>query len=168
MLRSLRASSRVLSRLETCGIDSVERCSGVLAGGQVNACRRWQSGNPTDETHDDFKPQYKGEAPKSVSDLVDSDVKAHGVFVYMKGVPEAPMCGFSNMACRILDAYEVEYGSRDVLADPDLREGIKKYTHWPTIPQIFIGGEFVGGCDILMEMHQNGELQQALQVVKAD
>jgi monothiol glutaredoxin len=150
------------------GIDSVERYSSIRAGGQVGTFRRWNSSNPTDETHDDFKPQYKGEAPKSISELVDSDVKAHGVFVYMKGIPEAPMCGFSNMACRILDAYEVEYGSRDVLADPDLREGIKKYTHWPTIPQIFIGGEFVGGCDILMEMHQNGELKQALQGLKAD
>jgi monothiol glutaredoxin len=79
----------------------------------------------------------------------------------MKGVPEAPMCGFSSMACRILDAYGVDYGSRNVLEDPELREGIKKFTHWPTIPQIFIKGEFVGGSDILMQMHQKGELEEA-------
>ena len=79
----------------------------------------------------------------------------------MKGIPEAPMCGFSNMACRILDAYGVDYGSRNVLEDPELREGIQKFTHWPTIPQIFIKGEFVGGSDILMQMHQKGELEEA-------
>jgi len=62
---------------------------------------------------------------------------------------------------------EVEYGSRDVLADPELREGIKKFTHWPTIPQIFINGEFVGGSDILMQMHQKGELQTALEDIDA-
>jgi monothiol glutaredoxin len=78
------------------------------------------------------------------------------------------MCGFSNMACRILDAYEVEYGSRDVLADPDVREGVKAFTHWPTIPQIFIGGEFVGGSDILMQMHQSGELQKQLEKLAAN
>lgn len=168
-MREVSARNHIHKKqLTIAGIDSVERCGSVWAGGQVSACRRWLSSSTTDESHDDFKPQYKGEVPKSISDVVDSDVKAHGVFVYMKGVPEAPMCGFSNMACRILDAYEVEYGSRDVLADADLREGIKKYTHWPTIPQIFIGGEFVGGCDILMEMHQNGELKQALQSLKSD
>ena len=79
----------------------------------------------------------------------------------MKGIPEAPMCGFSNMACRILDAYGVDYGSRNVLEDPELREGVKKYTHWPTIPQVFIKGEFVGGSDILLQMHQKGELEEA-------
>ena len=118
--------------------------------------------NTSDEgTHDDFKPQYKGEAPSSVAELVEKDVKGHDVFIYMKGIPEAPMCGFSNMACRILDAYDVEYGSRNVLEDPELREGIKKVTHWPTIPQIFIKGEFVGGSDILLQMHQKGELEKA-------
>lgn len=66
----------------------------------------------------------------------------------------------------ILERAEVEYGSRDVLSDPELREGIKKFTHWPTIPQIFINGEFVGGSDILMQMHQKGELQTALEDAK--
>lgn len=119
-----------------------------------------------DDSHDDFKPQYKGDAPGSVKDMIEKDVSTHSVFVYMKGVPEAPMCGFSNMACRILDAHEVAYGSRDVLADPELREGIKTYTHWPTIPQVFIGGEFVGGSDILLQMHQNGELKTSLDAVR--
>lgn len=73
------------------------------------------------------------------------------------------MCGFSSMAVRILDAYGVQYGSRNVLADPDVRDGIKQYTSWPTIPQVFIGGEFVGGSDILLSMHQSGELKDALE-----
>lgn len=68
------------------------------------------------------------------------------------------MCGFSNMACRILDAYGLKYGSSNVLADAGVREGIKKFTDWPTIPQVFVKGEFVGGSDVLMEMHNSGEL----------
>lgn len=116
----------------------------------------------TDDTHDDFKPQYKSGAPVGVEATIEDDIKGNKVFVYMKGVPEAPMCGFSAMACRILNAYGVPYGSRNVLADPEVREGIKQYTAWPTIPQIFIAGEFVGGSDILLSMHQSGELTEAL------
>eukprot|EP00205_Picochlorum_sp_RCC944_P003900 CAMPEP_0182613650 /NCGR_PEP_ID=MMETSP1330-20130603/26583_1 /TAXON_ID=464278 /ORGANISM="Picochlorum sp., Strain RCC944" /LENGTH=70 /DNA_ID=CAMNT_0024833387 /DNA_START=11 /DNA_END=223 /DNA_ORIENTATION=+ len=66
------------------------------------------------------------------------------------------------MVCRILDTYGVPYGSRNVLEDMEVRQGVKDYTQWPTIPQIFIGGEFVGGCDILMDMHKNGELEEML------
>ncbi len=113
------------------------------------------------DTHDDFKPKAK-KASSTIEDVITADVKAHNVFLYMKGVPTQPMCGFSNMAARILDAYGVEYGSRDVLSDPELREAIKEYTMWPTIPQVFIDGEFVGGSDILMEMHKSGELEQKL------
>ena len=83
-----------------------------------------------------------------------------------QGSPDAPQCGFSNMACRILDAYGIEYGSRNVLADPEVREGVKAFSEWPTIPQVFVGGEFVGGADILMSMHQSGELEKALEKVK--
>lgn len=83
-----------------------------------------------------------------------------------QGSPDAPQCGFSNMACRILDAYGVPYGSRNVLADPALREGVKAFSEWPTIPQVFVAGEFVGGADILMSMHQSGELEKALEKVK--
>ena len=114
------------------------------------------------DSHDDFKPKAKNAASSSIADVITADVKSHSVFLYMKGVPTQPMCGFSNMAARILDAYGVEYGSRDVLSDPELREGIKEFTMWPTIPQVFIDGEFVGGSDILMEMHKSGELEQKL------
>ena len=79
-----------------------------------------------------------------------------------QGEPEAPQCGFSNMVCRILDAYGVDYGSRNVLADPEIREGIKAFTGWPTIPQVFARAEFLGGADILMALHNAGELEAAL------
>ena len=79
-----------------------------------------------------------------------------------KGTRGAPQCGFSNMACEILNFHGVEYASRDVLSSDELRNGIKEFTSWPTIPQVFIDGEFVGGCDILRQMLQDGELEKAL------
>jgi len=76
----------------------------------------------------------------------------------MKGVPEQPMCGFSNAVVQILRMHGVQYDSYDVLSDEAIRQGIKDFTNWPTIPQVFVGGEFIGGCDILLQMHRNGEL----------
>merc|ERR1712178_330223 len=116
-----------------------------------------------DDTHNDFKPITHGE-PADVKTTIEKDVSENKVFVYMKGVPEAPQCGFSMTVCRILDFYGAKYGSRNVLADQDIREGIKNYTSWPTIPQVFIDGEFVGGCDIMISMHEEGELASALGV----
>eukprot|EP00879_Flechtneria_rotunda_P004658 GHRR01004919.1.p1 GENE.GHRR01004919.1~~GHRR01004919.1.p1 ORF type:complete len:156 (+),score=42.53 GHRR01004919.1:169-636(+) len=113
-----------------------------------------------EDTHDDFKPKYKTEPVSDADEQIKQDIGNNQVFIYMKGTPEAPQCGFSNMACRILDAYNFKYGSRNVLADQGVREGIKKFTGWPTIPQVFVKGEFVGGSDILMEMHKAGELEQ--------
>merc|ERR1712032_1084953 len=136
-----------------------------LVSVRVRASRDIQRpSDPSDAgTHEDFAPQYKPQGSvEKVSDVIEKDVKGSKIFVYMKGVPEAPQCGFSNMVCRILDAYGVEYGSRNVLEDMEVRQGVKDYTQWPTIPQIFVDGEFVGGCDILMEMHKSGELEEVL------
>eukprot|EP00898_Chlorokybus_atmophyticus_P000487 jgi/Chlat1/1439/Chrsp12S01999 len=120
------------------------------------------------DTHDDFKPTYKAPSEaKSVHDTIDDDIKTNPVMVYMKGVPDAPQCGFSNLVCRILDAYGAEYSSRNVLEDPDLRTGIKSFSKWPTVPQVFINGEFVGGSDILMQMHQSGELESLLEKARS-
>lgn len=84
----------------------------------------------------------------------------------MKGTPAAPKCGFSNAVVQILDFHGVkQYDSYNVLEDDDLRQGIKEYSNWPTIPQVFINGEFVGGCDLMLEMHKNGELVDELQKV---
>ncbi|KAL9696460.1 hypothetical protein quinque_016039 [Culex quinquefasciatus] len=96
---------------------------------------------------------------------IDKLVKNNKVVVFMKGNPEAPRCGFSNAVVQILRMHSVTYDSHDVLSSDALRQGIKDYSNWPTIPQIFINGEFVGGCDIMLQMHQNGELIDELQKV---
>ena len=83
----------------------------------------------------------------------------------MKGDPQQPRCGFSNAVVQVLRMHGVPYEAHDVLASEDLRKGIKDYTNWPTIPQIFVNGEFIGGCDILLEKHQNGELIEDLKKV---
>jgi monothiol glutaredoxin len=87
-------------------------------------------------------------------------VKANEVVLFMKGTPLFPQCGFSSRAITILDHIGVPYESVDVLQDPEIRAGIKDYSDWPTIPQLYVKGEFVGGSDIMMEMFKSGELQQ--------
>ena len=90
---------------------------------------------------------------------IQSDITNNEVFLYMKGTPEAPMCGFSAQVVQVLKAHGIRYGSRNVLEDWDIREGIKKFANWPTIPQLYINKELVGGSDIMMEMFESGELQ---------
>jgi monothiol glutaredoxin len=95
---------------------------------------------------------------------IEQDVKGHPVVLFMKGTPQAPRCGFSATVAGILDELVGEYKSVDVLADSALRDGIKEYSDWPTIPQLYVKGNFVGGCDIVREMYENGELHEALGV----
>ena len=95
-----------------------------------------------------------------VHEKIDSLVKGKKVVLFMKGVPEAPQCGFSARVVEILNSLGVQFDAVNVLADPAIRQGVKEYSNWPTIPQLYIGGEFVGGCDIVVEMAQRGELQQ--------
>lgn len=90
---------------------------------------------------------------------IEADVANNDVLLFMKGTPDAPHCGFSAQVVQILKYLGVAYKSVDVLADPEIRQGIKDYSNWPTIPQLYIKGEFVGGCDIVREMFQAGELQ---------
>lgn len=96
---------------------------------------------------------------------IEKLVKNNKVVVFMKGVPDAPKCGFSNAVVQIMRMHAVPYDSHDVLASDAIRQGIKDFTNWPTIPQVFIDGEFVGGCDIMLQMHQNGELIEELKKV---
>lgn len=98
-----------------------------------------------------------------VKEEIDKLVKNNKVVVFMKGVPEQPRCGFSNAVVQILRMHGVNYESHDVLKDDNLRQGIKEYSNWPTIPQVFINGEFVGGCDIMLQMHQSGDLVEELE-----
>jgi monothiol glutaredoxin len=98
-----------------------------------------------------------------VQEKIREQVTANRVVLYMKGLPEYPMCGFSATAVEILKRCGVEdFLAVDVLPDPEIRQGIKTYSNWPTIPQLYVGGEFVGGADIMREMYQSGELQSLL------
>jgi monothiol glutaredoxin len=96
-----------------------------------------------------------------IVDSIEQQVSTHPVVLYMKGTPHQPQCGFSANAIRILNACGVEdFYAVDVLADPGIRQGIKEFSNWPTIPQLYVNGEFVGGSDIMSEMFQSGELQK--------
>ncbi|XP_046384544.1 glutaredoxin-related protein 5, mitochondrial [Ischnura elegans] len=101
----------------------------------------------------------------SQKENVDKLVKNNKVVVFMKGVPEQPQCGFSNVVVQIFRMHGVQYDAHDVLKDESLRQGIKNFSNWPTIPQVFIGGEFVGGSDIMLQMHQSGDLIEELKKV---
>lgn len=94
-----------------------------------------------------------------INDYIDSEVKSNEVVLFMKGTPGFPQCGFSGQVVQILDYIGVDYKGVNVLTSSELRQGIKEYSNWPTIPQLYVKGEFVGGCDIVREMFQAGELQ---------
>merc|ERR1711978_117236 len=98
-----------------------------------------------------------------ISTRISGLVAKSDVVVFMKGVPSAPRCGFSNAVCQIFRMHDVPFEAHDVLQDEILRQGIKDYSNWPTIPQVFFKGEFIGGCDILLQMHQSGERIEELQ-----
>ena len=94
-----------------------------------------------------------------IRDWIDNEVKSNEVLLFMKGTPTFPQCGFSSQVVQILDYIGVDYKGVNVLENMDIRQGVKEYSDWPTIPQLYVKGEFVGGCDIIREMFQAGELQ---------
>jgi monothiol glutaredoxin len=98
----------------------------------------------------------------NIQDQIKQTVESNDIVLFMKGSPQFPQCGFSGRAVQILQACGAEFAAVDVLSDPEVREGIKQYSNWPTIPQLYVKGEFVGGSDIMMEMYESGELKQAL------
>ncbi len=98
----------------------------------------------------------------TVSDRIKQDITDNPVVLFMKGTPVFPQCGFSAAVVQILTTLGVKFKGIDVLADPEIRNGIKEFSNWPTIPQLYVKGEFVGGCDIVREMFENGELQDFL------
>jgi monothiol glutaredoxin len=97
-----------------------------------------------------------------INAFIDDKVKNNDIFLFMKGSPDFPQCGFSGQVVQILNYLGVDYSSANVLESQELREGVKAYTNWPTIPQLYVKGEFVGGADIVREMFQSGELQTHL------
>ncbi len=122
-------------------------------------------------SHDDFKkvskkPPTDLNDAEAVQSLIAQTVKENPVIVYMKGTPQQPMCGFSMQAVRVLNALGVDFSSVNVLENPEIREGVKKFSDWPTIPQLFVDGEFVGGADIMTAQFKNGELKALLKSKK--
>jgi monothiol glutaredoxin len=93
---------------------------------------------------------------------IQNDIEANPVVLYMKGTPVFPQCGFSAQVVQVLSLVGVKFKAFDVLADDELRQGIKEFSNWPTVPQLYVKGEFVGGCDIVREMYQSGELAELL------
>lgn len=104
----------------------------------------------------------KGEKMSEIQDQIKQTVDSDDVVLFMKGTPDFPQCGFSGRAVQVLRACGTQFAAVDVLADDGVRQGIKQYSNWPTIPQLYVKGEFVGGSDIILEMYQSGELQQKL------
>jgi monothiol glutaredoxin len=99
----------------------------------------------------------------TVSERIRNDITSNDVVVYMKGTPVFPQCGFSAAVVQVLTHIGVPFKGIDILTDPGLRQGVKEFSNWPTIPQVYVKGEFVGGCDIIREMYQTGELQELLE-----
>ncbi len=97
-----------------------------------------------------------------ILDQIKGEVTDNRVFLYMKGIPDEPRCGFSSQVVQILSHLDVDYDARDILVDPRIRVVLSEWSNWPTIPQLFVDGKLVGGCDIVTEMFQEGELQQVL------
>ncbi len=146
-------------------IDRIKRRLPIVGGSPppaANAPVRRVTLAPTrDEEEERQEASPRGDKP--ARQFVDEIVKANSVVIFMKGSPQSPQCGFSAGASGILTSYGKPYAHVNVLADPDIREGVKEYTSWPTIPQIFVGGEFVGGADILKQMHDSGELKALIE-----
>ncbi len=103
------------------------------------------------------------ELPAELKTKIEDIINKDKVVVFMKGNKEFPQCGFSDTVVKILKFHEVDFETYDVLSNPDLRSGLKVYSQWPTFPQVYINKEFVGGCDIMLEMHENGELKNLVQ-----
>ena len=101
-------------------------------------------------------------ADNLITERIKNEINLNEVMLFMKGTPVFPQCGFSAAVVQILNHMGVKYGSSDVLADPEIRQGIKDFSNWPTVPQLYVKGEFVGGCDIITELHEAGELQSII------
>lgn len=103
----------------------------------------------------------------TVQATIKQQISSDKIVLYMKGTPGTPLCGFSAQSIQLLQACDAEFTAVDVLADPQIRQGIKEYSNWPTIPQLYINGQFIGGCDIMIELFQKGELQKMINDVEA-
>ncbi|HCP44836.1 MAG TPA: Grx4 family monothiol glutaredoxin [Deltaproteobacteria bacterium] len=147
--------SRIKRRLPIVGGDREPRPS-----------EAWTPPTSTRATSPAAEPPPPPPPPRTADEVrseIEEDVKNHPIVLYMKGSERAPQCGFSAAVVDMLQQLAVPFETRDVIADPVLRQVIKDYSDWPTLPQLYLGGEFVGGCDIVREMHEQGELKKAVE-----
>lgn len=121
-----------------------------------------------DTTRLSMSDDFLQETPESTKELIQTLVDENDVLLFMKGSKLFPQCGFSNTAVQILTAYGIDFKTIDVLADDNIRQGIKDFSQWPTIPQLYVAGEFVGGSDIMIELYQSGELGEMIEKANAD
>ena len=139
----------------------------VILGALEDGARRfWEGrphGTPLPASLAYFAPHIDDATRQRIADLIE----ASPVLLFMKGVRGAPQCGFSAQVCQVLDRLLPDYTTHDVLSDPEIREGIKAFSSWPTIPQVYVKGEFIGGSDILIEMYNSGELKEKLEIALA-
>ncbi|KAL7596934.1 monothiol glutaredoxin-S15, mitochondrial [Lactuca sativa] len=163
--------AKALSKMVLNGVVSFKssRATSMASGSLYHYGMGFSTTAPNDpDTHDDFKPTNKLEnSGVTLKDIIEQDVKNNPVMVYMKGDPNRPLCGFSSLAVKILQEYRVPISSRNILEDSELKSAVKAFSTWPTFPQIFINGEFIGGSDIILDMHKKGELEEKLKVAVA-
>jgi monothiol glutaredoxin len=111
---------------------------------------------------------FMQETPEDTKERIQALVDNHPVLLFMKGSKLFPQCGFSNTAVQILQAYDIDFHTVDVLSDQAIRDGVKDFSQWPTIPQLYVAGEFIGGSDIMIELYQTGELGEMIETAKAN
>ena len=104
----------------------------------------------------------EGKTVSTMQERIKKDVESHPVILFMKGSKLMPLCGFSGQVVEVLNGFGIDFETRNVLDDDELRQGIKTYSNWPTLPQLYIEGEFIGGCDIVMQLHEQGALEKLL------
>mmetsp|Transcript_22711 Transcript_22711/g.63387 ORF Transcript_22711/g.63387 Transcript_22711/m.63387 type:complete len:164 (-) Transcript_22711:367-858(-) len=146
--------------------------SNLMGGAEAFAPHRMVSAASTTATtttsalamSDDFLQ----ETPEITKERIEALVESHPVLLFMKGSKLFPQCGFSNTATQILQSYQIDFHTVDVLSDEAIRQGVKDFSQWPTIPQLYVCGEFVGGSDIMIELYQTGELGEMIEKAKAD
>src|SRR6516225_7159141 len=156
---TLPTSSRPRSKARP-GSSSIRWFTRRCAGGWATNCMRWRCRRARRKINPQGKIIMTTNA--TVFDRIKQDISDNTVVLFMKGTPVFPQCGFSAAVVQILTHLGVKFKGIDVLADPEIRQGIKEFSSWPTIPQLYVKGEFVGGCDIIREMFESGELGEFL------
>eukprot|EP00980_Cylindrotheca_fusiformis_P030377 scaffold24732_cov162-Cylindrotheca_fusiformis.AAC.2 len=144
------------------------RLSAVVGSGAVRPAS-FRAAFFSSGSHDDFAPKRKVvEGADEALKMIQEHVDTNPIMLYMKGNPTVPMCGFSSQVVNVLKLEGVDFSSVNVLDYPDIREGVKKFSDWPTIPQLYVNGEFIGGCDIVLQMHESGELAELFKELREE